>query len=553
MRVLRKYRIGAVLAHDPNPVVSDAAVGRMASAPAAWALLNVSGRSALFGWSGDGRSFAGARLDLEALAFDPAPDRRVPPTPPTAAPLAPPRWYDDFLRPPPALRVLERDEADLYVTLFDGRRASARATPQLVGGFSVGSFAGLGAAAAGPFGLPVWSVVPAFPTEFGSRDRALAEYAHLFRGPIVRDAALGPIAPLLLAIRSARRAVAGHPRDAGSYLALGEAYLRLARVTRESIWARELPDLVELRRVQAVTALTQAVRLEPNAFPAHFALYGVFREVGAYDLALRELKEVARLQRPTDPGAGERSGPEAEMKSLTDLVAVLRSRLPSAQAAPVAQRAQRAAELGLHGEALDLVLGTDVAALGNDGLQLEVELLLFTGRSAEVLDWVTADHRAALGPVTYHWSRARASAATGDYAEFDAQMRELAEFLGTVTPPGGAREELRTHLTRGLGRAILLRGISPAGPGDVLMTGLARSEVLDQSVRFTGLLVQILKSEVLRGLLALESGDTRRAGDLFRSAVRIWGSPQQVAQGEGIDFPGRRAAEEALGLLRGTK
>src|SRR5207248_3342242 len=74
----------------------------------------------------------------------------------------------------------------------------------------------------------------------------------------------GPAEALLLAVRAARRALAVNPDDAGAYLLLGEAYLRLARQTREQGWRTFLPVLADIRRVQALTALEQAVLLRPD-------------------------------------------------------------------------------------------------------------------------------------------------------------------------------------------------------------------------------------------------------------------------------------------------
>jgi len=548
-QILRKHQIGAVLAYDTDRAASDAALGRMSSDPGAWTLLGVSGRTALFGWSGGGRSYADGRLDLERQAFDPGYVRPAPLPPPA---ITPPRWSDDFVRRPLPPQLLDRDEADLYLSLFDGIRAGGGATPQLIGAFSVGSFTGLMASAGGPLGPPVWSGAmgyPAVPSRGG--DRAMAEYALLFREAVVQTAAEGPIAPLLLAVRAARRAVAESPRDAAAYLALGEAYLRLSQATREVRWGRELFELTEIRRAQAVAALAQAARLDPDLLAAHVSLYALFRQADAFDLALRELKEVVRIaSRTVSQAETPRTRALEDVKALGARVDDLRKRLPAAQGMPVAERAEAAIALGLHGEALDMLLATDFAAFGNKGLQLEVEMLLFAGRPAEVFDWVTAGHRDSLGVVGYHWARARAAAAVGDYPEFDAQMRELGDILGSVPTGGGDRAPLRVSIVRGLSHALLTGAIYPPGPADLFMAPMAHVEAIDQSARFAGGLRQTAKGNVLRGVLALERGDIPWAEDRFRDALRLWGSAPQVARGEGIDFPGRRAAEELVELIR---
>jgi hypothetical protein len=87
---------------------------------------------------------------------------------------------------------------------------------------------------------------------------------------------------------------------------------------------------------------------------------------------------------------------------------------------------------------------------------------------------------------------------------------------------------------------------------DVFLAGRARDAV----ERFGPLVLavgDVARSGVLRGLLALERGDVRRAESLFRGSLRVWGSAQLAARGEGIDFPGRRVAEEALLMLQQKK
>jgi Flp pilus assembly protein TadD len=68
-------------------------------------------------------------------------------------------------------------------------------------------------------------------------------------------------------VRAARRALAVNPDDAQAYEVLGESYLRLIRDTRERAWRSRLPQLVQIRHVQASAALNQAVLLNPPALP----------------------------------------------------------------------------------------------------------------------------------------------------------------------------------------------------------------------------------------------------------------------------------------------
>ena len=53
----------------------------------------------------------------------------------------------------------------------------------------------------------------------------------------------------------------------------------------------------------------------------------------------------------------------------------------------VADRAALAMQKGLAGKARDLLLESDLAAFGPQGMELELELLLRTGRARDVRDW----------------------------------------------------------------------------------------------------------------------------------------------------------------------
>src|SRR5262249_54052978 len=105
----------------------------------------------------------------------------------------------------------------------------------------------------------------------------------------------GPVGSLLLAIRAARRAVDADPNDAVAHLRLGHAYERMQARTVEQSAATEFPLLTEMRRVQAIAALTTALRLRPDLLAAHQLLVGLYERANAIDLALRHLQQQLRL------------------------------------------------------------------------------------------------------------------------------------------------------------------------------------------------------------------------------------------------------------------
>ena len=56
--------------------------------------------------------------------------------------------------------------------------------------------------------------------------------------------------------------------------------------------------------------------------------------------------------------------------------------------------------------------------------------------------------------------------------------------------------------------------------------------------------------EVLRGLLALESGAVEKAQQHFRAALHVWGSSTAAAAGAGLDFPARSIARRMFRRLQ---
>src|SRR5581483_5991587 len=113
----------------------------------------------------------------------------------------------------------------------------------------------------------------------GGGQQAAEEFAAGFMASHDR----GPPEALLLAVRAARRALAANPDDAGAFLLLGEAYLRLARQTREEGWQALLPGLAAVRHAQALTALEQAALRGPDLDEAHALLAQLYYEDGQMD------------------------------------------------------------------------------------------------------------------------------------------------------------------------------------------------------------------------------------------------------------------------------
>src|SRR5262249_53733164 len=175
-------------------------------------------------------------------------------------------------------------------------------------------------------------------------------------------------------------------------------------------------QLVQLRQAQASAALNQALALQPNLAQAHLSLVRLYQALGYFDLTLDHMRAFLKLSReadprrdPTGPGREAASADEEMADKLAEEVAKrLDEHTVAAAEMRVGDRAVLALEKGLAGRARDLLLESDLAAFGNQGMALELELLLRTGRTREVRQWTGPDQKAALGTAAYHWLRAQA-------------------------------------------------------------------------------------------------------------------------------------------------
>ncbi len=272
-----------------------------------------------------------------------------------------------------------------------------------------------------------------------------------------------PPSLLFLAIRAARRAVAVNPDDAQAYLILGESYLRLLETTRERVWGQQMEELVQLRRAQAITALNQAVTLQPNLAQAHGALAGLYLQLGYLDLRLKHLRIYQQLKQkkgPASPAAAEAFQQEQEslQKELERLAKSVAKRedeyLVAAAGRPVLERVKLAIRKELPGKARDMLLESHVAAFGPQGMELELELLLQTGRAKDVWQWTGPEQRALLPPERYHMLRIRALAATGEYARAEEECTQLnQEMAGVVGGKGDV--SFRHVMTLMIAQAVL--------------------------------------------------------------------------------------------------
>jgi hypothetical protein len=560
---MRSAGIDHVVVYHPDWERTQAAVTRLLGNPKEWPLLFLEGNLAVFGWrdpairrGGSPDPFRGRELDLNRLAFHRTDAQKAPRKPPDREP-EPRLWWDAFWKNAPP-RPLDRDEARMH--LLQAEVVLGAAPYRRLAAWEAGQGAALVGAAAGwgwPGGLfdgDLRRVLfrPSLPK--GQPVPPLSRLALTCQQWFAQEQDGADPASLYLAIRACRRALAESPEDAQAHLTLGEAYLRLLRNTRERVWGRRVGQIVQLRRAQASAALNQAVSLQPDLARAHDLLAALYREMGYLDLQLIHLRTCQELARHAGPSAGTRTDSarevqaafEREVSDLGDEVA----RRESAYAAEagklkVADRALLAVTHGLAGKARDLLLASDVAFFGPKGMALELELLLRTGRARDAREWTNPEQKSSLGAASYHWLRAQALAAVGQYALAEEECEQLGS-LGD-DPESSRPQQLMALL---VGQAVLDQQPALVWWFDQPGRALARSKFEN---RLAGLVTNLRRwanANVFRGLIALEQGNVEEAEVAFRLALDLWKDEATAASGGGLDFSARPVAQACLAWLR---
>ncbi|HKB05631.1 MAG TPA: hypothetical protein VKD90_25630, partial [Gemmataceae bacterium] len=200
-----------------------------------------------------------------------------------------------------------------------------------------------------------------------------------------------------------------------------------------------------------------------------------------------------------------------------------------------ADRAAAALNRGLAGRALQILLDSDVAAFGDEGVMLELGLLLDLGRADEARDWLTKDYRGRFGPERYHLFRAQAAAAVGDYRADDDELGRAA----ASTDPVGADRLIALQVSRMLADEL----ISDLHPVSRVFREINQSVRLDQVLRAGAELRAQWDLAVQRAWLRFEAGDPAAAAAVA-DALGAAGS---------FPFPMRRPAEDMVRVIRGDR
>lgn len=567
-RLMRSEGVDHILVYDSDRERLSIVLSGLIADPEQWPLLYKEGDLAVFGWrdpyrAGSADLFRGWELNLDRLAFHPAEDKKAPAE--AFDPQESPRsWLQVFWKPAPP-RSIDRAEALMHLLHAEALQREApvrhliRWQNSQAAGFvaAANAWAFPNALCEAPIRLALFG--PQLRDD-GSQSVQLSPMDRMVMGVqrqyvLQRDDA--PPALFYLAVRAARRAVAADPEDAEAHLLLGESYLGLIDATRERLWGAQLPQLVKLRQSQASAALNRAIALRPDFVPAHLHLAQLYQKMGYLDLTLKHLQASYRLTREAGPPRRvdrkqflESQAQIAEnIERLTREVQNRESTFTVRSAdSPPYERADMASRNGLAGKALEMLLGSDRSAFGVEGMKLELELLLAVGRAHDVLSWLSPEDESALEPLTYHWLRASALAATGNYTRAEEECDEAARALA-LRPGSPEPVRLRENVVLMIGKLFLDGSISQGLTSSIFFARLNR-EMLHRKIQET---LQKLRNQAdltaLHGLLALEEGEMAEAKSAFRAALGLR-KGQSVKDSDSLwNFNARILAQDCLNLL----
>jgi tetratricopeptide (TPR) repeat protein len=593
-KILRERGADHLVIYDNDKKTALMWVQRLLQYPAEWPLLDLEGHTAVFGWrdlkESDKRdAFAPLAVDLKVLAFqDPqkhpqAADYKAPRTWPGREPAAP-DWVDALFKAPRP-RSPKSDEAALYMVRFDEEapkfsyRAKLAWNESLFAG-AVGAACCSNGSIVAPYEmtlrLNVLTAGPSAPLPRGEpyKPTPVEQLAYHFREDYGAQQPSGPDGLLYLALRTARQAVHDNPDDAQAYLILGKAYRRILQNTTERTWNppealwRRPPTprppafqlLYRVRTAEAVTAYKHALVVNPDLEEAHVDLISLYQDMNYQDEVLAELKEVLRCNRKAGRKAGENQKDyAARILDLEDLTAkkekettdLLDKFEVKSAGMPVYTKAETAwQEFGLAGKALSILLSSDVASFGPEGMRMELELLLHTGRLKDVREWPDPEGaKDYLGATLYLEIQVQLEAASGNYQQAEDDIEEMIEEVHAMQDPQGGRLAIRGGMSMAASQTLLLAQPQDGYQPFLFRTTFFYPSIMKNVAQMTANLRREADLTTLRGMLAVECGEIAQARKDFHDALTVWGSEAAVNAGAGINFPARPIAQDCQKLL----
>lgn len=520
--------------------------------PKHWIHEYVDGRGGVFGWSPEGKGNPLAFHEtLLREAFGPVPEeRRVPRTMATMPETSALSLYLKGQPPVLSSNVTKPFVYRSYFTLIQQSWPRAYIPAQLVGVW----MAPAGLCAAAPGSALLAYTARTMPFYLDPRPRA--------RDP-------GPVAAPLLAVRQARRVVLEHPAEPRGYKALHLAYIAQAFDVEEYWAGGGKTERLELRRVQIATAFRTYLDLQPDDWNARREFAEFLQRDYLLDAALEQMTqalqslEKQRLQARDKRIVDKLKSEEKEMAAFIkkkiepevkrrrtdfDIKAGRKKPLEKFDLAFLAayrtvdERNQefldrRGMGLALEGlKQLENINPSELKAEEKTRVRFwRFRLLMQLGRLGEAGEELDFIEHPQLADDCRLWY----VAALGKYELMDQTIIGIEEMQEKSAPLAAQRAKLRIAVV-GL--------MSLSGTGELPV--IARAHYLNWSGRPMAINSETVQqltgahanSRTLRGLFALEAGDTAKAAELFAEALRIAGPDGR--------FTDRVIAERYLELLR---
>jgi hypothetical protein len=518
------YNINHVVISGRSFAAIRPVVERLLGDPKHWTVLYTDGRTLIFGWKGlepaPGEDpFRAHAVQLDRLAFGPTvPDDARAPS--RGIEMAEPPSFLERYWSGPAPRSLEVDTSAMYQFYSD---VLARQGP-------VYNYANQAAwqilTMAAPAAVANTGAYPAMAWASGRLFQLTAQTY------FSEDPRATPAAAALLAVRSARRAIAANPTDYRNYLALVGAndYLWAAQ---ESRWGDA--GLMRIRQIQKLAALQNALALKPDAVEIHFALAQLFTQLDIADYAVEHWDQYVKLleesKAPSQISAENFSRLQEDMKlrakDQKEKLGLQRRQNDYAVAKRTQSTLQRkvneAYRRGLLKEALDLLSNEEdpTALQSPEVAALMMNLLISTGRLGEAK--ALAKDSGGMDPSTDYLI----AAGLGNYAEAEENLEKLLA--------RGRKDSVRRMLfllrDQGFTSTLGSAGMMSPSPNSFLAT----REVAGNLRNWANLLAY-------QGVFALEEGDTTRAARYFQAALDVSAKPTSQAIVAGMFAPGSALA-----------
>jgi len=379
-----------------------------------------------------------------------------------------------------------------------------------------------------------WMPSSTTPFDQSFSSASAATYLNLHLGSNAR----GPGLPLL-AIRAARRSIAENPDDAQAWLILAKAYSVMG-ATVESSTTPQSGLLTELRSVQRITALAQAIIANPDLEAAHDGLASALTGVGYLDRALMERQSQIAIVR--------RRGDAQRLALMAPLVAKLEDDVFDRECQFQVQtqkmsgdplgRARIALGLGLANLGRDILLKSSSDLYGVDGVRLLAGLLISTGQASEAqillgrneirqnpgglgfqeIQSLTADGQRIVYRIpAYDWYQYLLAAATG-IGDARAPIGRLRQNLTReLDGVGGYLNRVSVPVSKQVTAEVGLGATATMLPRVVI--DMQRKQLLGPATQAEFLIIERADFAVLEALYAIEEGELTSASILFETAL----------------------------------